>query len=161
MASWGTDVSGAKGISTIGEISNYKSERSGHRAEAADISYAKTGGWLGKDYSVVGINANQVGTMREAIRNYVTGIQTEISKIQTDLDANGAFKGEEVQSAVRAYLTTVEDYAKALTSYLLTFSDKLKDVEEAWTSYVGTMAGNVTNTKGTFGSTQTYTEKKN
>lgn len=91
-------------------------------------------------YDVVGISADKIPEMRDAIRAEVQGIHTYLDGITVDTDADGAYKSEEVQRAVQAYIAKVKEYSKALTSDLLAFSDKLQDVYDAWKLSTDTFA---------------------
>ena len=104
-----------------------------------DLSGGLDAFWF-SEYSVVGINAAKVPEMREAIRNAVSNIQSHIDGIEAETNTANAFKSDEIKAAVEKYVLAVKDYAKALTSNLLAFSDKLESVHQAWLTSTQTFA---------------------
>lgn len=155
MANWSNGASqSAFDAKTFTEstISNREGAREGSSAGGA--------GFFGRSYSVVGIDASQVDTMRSAIRDYITAIQTHLDGIDPLTNANNAYKSEEVQQAVQEYVQKVKDYCKNLTSQLLAFSDKLGDVKKAWDTATAEMASTVSGAGGAFDAASAYTESQ-
>lgn len=113
-------------------------------------------------YSIVGIDATKVEPMREQIRTSVANIQGYLDGIEATANAANAFRSEEIVAAVQRYVDSVKEYSKALVSDLLAFSDKLKDVQEAWEASSQTFASDSINTTATSMSDATtyYTEQK-
>lgn len=113
----------------------------------------------GHMYSIVGINANKIPEMREAIRNYVSGIQKHLDGFQASADSSKAFKSEVVTSSVQKYMDTVKEYCQNLTSQLIAFSDKLKDVETEWLKATQNMSQSVNDSVSNFNKGSQYSEK--
>lgn len=150
MANWVTDTE----RSTF-EQDNYVTRR----AETRNASREGFAGYnTGNYYNVVGINAQKVGLMRIKIREYVEAIYNHLDKIDAETDANIAYKGEDVQAAVKNYINSLKTYCKKLTSDLLAFSDKLGDVEDAWIKYQKQTAENINSAAGGLNEGNMYQE---
>ena len=140
---------------------NQIDSRSGQRAES-------TGGYNGgglfgigaQSYSIVGMDANQIPAVRQDLGSYVQAIEEHIQQIDASTDANNAFRGEEVQSAVTAYVEKVKEYCINLCSQLRAFSDKLADAQAAWETGTGNIAGTVNDGNSSFATGTKYTEQK-
>ena len=122
-------------------MSNRESNRSG----AGNIAYGSGGGLFKSAYSVVGLNVGQVDSMRQAIRDYVSRIESRLRAIEPLADASNAFRSNDqvVEQAVTANIEKVKEYCVNLTSTLLAFSDKLGDVKNSWTAATQQMASNI------------------
>lgn len=112
------------------------------------------------EYSLVGIKAGSVEGMREQIRIYVKEIEAYMSEALTNATAqmDTAFRGNVLQESVKAYLTKVKDYCDNLVSHLLTFSDKLADVSNAWLAATQSMGQNVDSATGSFAAGTKYVD---
>lgn len=73
----------------------------------------------------VGINYSEVPNIRAAISTYVSNVQTELGKLNTEASSSNAIKGEDVTNAVTAYVAAVDKVARAYVSSLLAYSDKM------------------------------------
>lgn len=73
----------------------------------------------------VGIKYTAVPGIRKAIRDYVTKVQTELDKLNTEATSDNAIKGEDLVKAAAAYVNSVDQVAKAYVSSLLAYSDKM------------------------------------
>ena len=134
--------------------------RSGQRGGAAG-SY-DGGGWFGigaQEYSIVGMDVTQIPTVRESINTYVQGIEDHVNQIDTSVEANAAFRGEEVQTAVKAYVETVKEYCINLCSQLRAFSDKLADAQKAWETGIGSISSTVSESNNAFSKGTKYTSQ--
>lgn len=80
--------------------------------------------------TVVGINVNQIDSMKQAIRNYVDNLQKTLDKLDA-VDPNVAFKGE-VNTAIVEYINAVKTACQAVVSNMLAFNDQLTKVQEAY-----------------------------
>lgn len=140
-------------FTTQGTINNYKSVRESSRSASAAVG-KKAG------YDVVGIDVNKVPATRTAIDNYVKGIKDYLNDFEAKAETSGAFKGEAITQGVKDYLVAVKEYVQNLVTYLNVFSDKLKDVEEAWTSYQTSMGQTISSTKSSMGTYSAYTTQK-
>ena len=160
MGSFSTEATRASQIETSAAVSNFTSAR-----ESSRSGYSGSGLFgnsnISSDYDVVGINATKVPMMRDAIRDYVKHIQEYLEQIGANTSSSqaGAIQSEDVKAAVDKYITAVKEYAQNLVSYILTFSDKLKDVQDAWEKQAKSMAGNIDSAAGGFGAQGAYTEK--
>lgn len=127
------------------------------------FNYGGTTAQSSSGYSIVGIDANKVGDMRNQIKESVTNIQNYLDGIQPEgVMTNNAFKSEEIVAAVKDYIDTVKEYSKALISDLIAFSDKLQDVQDAWqTSTQNYASDSITAAKASMSDATTYyTEQK-
>ena len=97
----------------------------------------------GNAFSLVGLNAGKIPEMRDAIHAWVTNIQSHVESFKTDVTRDEAIKSAEVSMAVEEYLKNVKTYCMNLCTYLLAFSDKLKDVYNAYEENMKTLAGAV------------------
>ena len=84
------------------------------------------------DYDVVGMNADQIPEMRNAIRNYVSIVTNKFEAIETSVNRNTAMRNETVQNALKEYLEAVKESLMVLVTQLSAFSDKLADVYNSW-----------------------------
>ena len=75
----------------------------------------------------VGIQYSAVPGIRKEIRDYVTKVQTELDKLNTEATSDNAIKGKDLVAAAAAYVKAVDDVAKAYTSSLLAYSDKMHE----------------------------------
>ncbi len=158
---WETNAS-TSSFTTNTAATDTISNRSGQRQGAANEKFSSSGGgFLGTVYTVVGLNTTQIGAMRGAIREYVNKIEGIISGVKATAEASNAFKSadESVETAVATYVDKVKDYCINLTSDLLAFSDKLKDVQNAWEAATGAMAENINTSANATATSEKYTEK--
>lgn len=154
MANWET-----QGTNSSFETKPYSAAAiDGRSAERAGSNM--TIGGLG-NMNVVGINAARVPEVRQQINDSVTNLKNIIDKIGQNAESNTAYKSEAIKPQVDAYIDSVKAYCKALISNLLAFSDKLKDVEEAWTKSMESMSSTVgTATSGMSAFSTEYVEQK-
>ena len=80
--------------------------------------------------TVVGINVNQIQTMKEAVRGYVDNIKKALQELET-YDPEVAFKGE-YALAMTEYINAVKTACNAIVSQMLAFNDQLTKVQEAY-----------------------------
>lgn len=130
----------------------------GRRAVSGILNRGSLGLFGSTDYDIVGINADKVEPVREAIRTYVRDIEKELEKFETEVDPKIAFRGEDAIAAVQAYLTKVKTYCINVSSDLLAFSDKLKDVENAWNAAQQSIGSGVEASNNGFSEGTHYTE---
>lgn len=109
-------------------------------------------------YSVVGINANKIDSVREAIRDYVNAIYAKVDEIDATAKSDSSFKSEEVRDALVNYVAKVKEWARNLTSDLLAFSDKLGDVKNMYIENMSKMSGTISDTSSSFDAGTEYKE---
>ncbi len=175
MSSWNTETTVSQHDSNtalntqIGGRNRDTFETSGLNFGGYEYSEAKElwNDWLGSSfgtmnagYDMVGIAGPEVENMREAIRAYVSNVQNVLKKVIEDSSngINAAFRGSQAQEAVISYLEKVRLYINNLTSDLLSFSDKLADVGNAWKKAQEAIAGNINTSTGSFSEGTAYTE---
>lgn len=106
-----------------------------------------------------GINYDSIDKIRGAIRSYVTKIQNELAKINSDLSPDKALKGD-IAPAASAYVKAVTDVADAYVSALLAYSDKMYEYGEAFKKNESTLTQNVKDEATSLSSSaEKYTEK--
>lgn len=110
-------------------------------------------------YNVVGINVNQIDSMREAIKTYVSEIEQYLDGIDPKVTADNAFKSEAVQDAVERYITKVKEYCINLTTQLLAFSDKLVDIQKAYKQSMTNLAGDIDAQNSAFSEGRRYQQQ--
>ena len=98
--------------------------------------------------------------MRDAIRQYVDNVTSNIDAIDPLAGADGAFKSDEVQAAVKKYIEGVRKAWSVYVSGLLAFSDKLQYVYEAYQTNINRVASNYDNMASAVDSKEKYTEHK-
>lgn len=80
--------------------------------------------------TVVGINVNQIPSMKEAIRKYVDNLNQILAKLDA-VDPSIAFKGVYAE-AVTEYILSVKQACQSVISNMLAFNDQLTKVQEAY-----------------------------
>lgn len=80
--------------------------------------------------TVVGINVQQIPTMKEAIRSYVSDIQSALGEL-VNYDPEIAFKGEHV-TKLKEYIEAIIESCNAIVSNMLAFNDELTKVQQAY-----------------------------
>lgn len=134
---------------------NYVDSAISKRQRTASTSGANS------DFDVVGINASEVPNMRAAIAEYVNRIKQYLTDINEDAEAARAFKGDEIASSVKKYITSEKDYCINLISNLMAFSDRLQDVSDAWTKAASNMSSGINSAASKLnGESQAYTTKR-
>lgn len=126
----------------------------------------KVGGYVGTAFEVVkngstfvGINYSQIEPIRASIRNYVTAVQAEVDKLNTEISNSSALKGE-VAEATKQYVYAVSKVADAYVSALKAYSDKMYEYGEAFKQNDTSLSSNVTDeAKSLENSATEYTEK--
>jgi len=113
-------------------------------------------------YDVVGIVGGEVENMRGAVRDYVSTIQTVVKEAITAAEEalNSAIRGADAQREVLAYLAKVKLYIDNLVTQLLSFSDKIADVGNAWIAAQEKIGSNVKTATGNFSEGSTYSDDK-
>ncbi len=108
----------------------------------------------------VGIGSTeQVNKIREAIRQYVRDVQTEVDKLRTDIKSTNALKGEAAEAADQ-YVEAVSKVAHAYVSALLAYSDKMYEYAEAYHKNDNQLASDVKDQASALSSSaEVYTEK--
>ena len=127
---------------------------------------SKVSGYVGTAFEVVkngstfvGINYASIDTIRGAIRTYVSGIQAEVAKLNSDISNSNALKGE-IAVATSEYVKAVSDVADAYVSALLAYSDKMYEYGQAMKDNDANLSSNISQeAKGLASSAERYTEK--
>lgn len=111
-------------------------------------------------YDMVGIVGTQVEPMRESIRTYVNDVQTVLADAIANAETgmNDAFRGVDAQAAVKEYLAKVKLYVNNLVTQLLSFSDKLADVGNAWQKAQENIGATVKTSTGSFSEGTAYVD---
>lgn len=97
------------------------------------------------EIDVIGINTGEINNMVSAIQTYTKAVKDHLDGIDPSTNADKAFTGKEVQSAVKKYVEQVKTYCKNLTSQLNEFCDKLVDIKETYIANKEELASNITN----------------
>lgn len=82
---------------------------------------------------VIGLNANYIPQMQQAIEDYIININKHLDKIATDTDTSKAMQGE-YALAVKEYVKAATDTCYKVVSQLRYFEDKLVSVQKAYAS---------------------------
>lgn len=94
---------------------------------------------------VVGINANKIDEMINAIEDYIKKVNTHLDQIKTETDPRKAMQGE-YADAVKTYVGTACDVCYKITSQLRYFEDKLVMVKEAYAQKDQNLASTINDT---------------
>lgn len=97
------------------------------------------------DGDVIGINADQIPTMKQAIQDYVTHIDNALDEVVNTSNPAEAFADSEMQAACTEFLQAVVDVCKNYTSNLLKFYDTLTEIQTQYVENQATMASNLKN----------------
>lgn len=166
MGARNRDTSKTSGLNFGGYNQGYSHSTLGTIGQAVG---GPVGGYLGdligggpkiSGYDMVGIVGSKVESMRDSIRQYVDKVQEKVSQAIEDAEdgMNDAFRGNEAQSAVKEYLEKVKLYINNLITQLISFSDKLADVGNAWQKAQEEIGGNVKTATGSFSEGTAYSE---
>lgn len=82
--------------------------------------------------SIVGINANKVPAMKDAIVEYVNEVKMILNNLE-NYNPEIAFKGE-IVTALREYIESIKIACNNICSMLYGFADQLSIISEAYTS---------------------------
>jgi len=93
-------------------------------------------------YSLLGINADSITTMQEAIRAYKAGIDEPLSQLSANVDYAAGFKGSSIAESLQIYLTKVIEEMQKMTAYIDEFDRSLDQVAANYVS----QGENVSNT---------------
>lgn len=129
-------------------------------------SVNKVQGFFGSVFEVAkngstftGIRYDAIDQIRGSIRTYVTKIQNELAKINSDLSPDKALKGD-IAQATKAYVKAVTDVADAYVSSLLAYSDKMYEYGEAFRKNDAALSSNVSEEASALSSSaERYVEK--
>ena len=127
---------------------------------------SKVHGYCGTAFEVakngstfVGMKYDEIASIRAAIRTYVTNVQKEVDKLNTEAVNSNALRGE-VAAAANSYVKAVSDVANAYVSSLLAYSDKMYEYGENYKQSDTNLSSNVSEEAALFaGSAEIYTEK--
>ena len=157
---WQTDVTSASGIAkdvnigtTVQTALDSRNRGNGTVLGTGGVSPIRI---FGND-SIVGINANSIGRIKEKIQAYIDTIQLEVDKLNTAVDTTKGIKGGEINNALIAYLDKVKEYLDSILTYLKAFSDKLSFCEQNWNAYQESVGRNVSASASAI-ETKAYTE---
>lgn len=106
--------------------------------------------------SIVGMNINGVGDVRNAIDNYCSDIETYLRNLDPTANSDVAFKSDEVKAALANYMEQVSAYCMNLVSQLRAFSDKIADARNQWQAATGQMADKIGQNSGSFSTGSQY-----
>ena len=81
--------------------------------------------------NVIGINANKIPDMIDAIEAYIKRIDSHLNEIRTNTSTENAMKGE-YALAVKEYVNAACDVCYKITSHLRFFEDKLVAVQKSF-----------------------------
>lgn len=157
-------MSGRQRTNDFGGLSTFESSGEISAFEDATSTAPDLWNWVSKikEYSVVGIDGNQIETMRAAITAYVEDVQKYLENaiVATEDKIHGGLRGGEAEAAVKSYLDKVKEYVYNLVSTLNTFSDKLADVGNAWVIAQSQMGSSINTSTGAFSSGSAYVADK-
>lgn len=90
----------------------------------------------------VGIDAAQVDSMKSAVNQYVSQIQSHLDEVNAAADSTQAVHGG-AADALKEYATAISACCKAYTSQLLQFNDQLTEIQAAYQSQDTTTASTI------------------
>lgn len=80
-------------------------------------------------YTLLGINADHVEVMQEAIRDYKEKVEEPLQKLSGNVEYTNAFKGSVIAETVRGYLEAVLAKLQAMLDYIDEFDASLTQVK--------------------------------
>lgn len=144
--------SGTKQVDALNAVNDHSTDRT--------VSRVGAGTNATNDYNVVGLNVNKIENMRTVITDYVTGIQKYLDDFNPSAISAQAFRGEEVNEAVKNYIDSVKKYCMDSTSYLLAFCDKLTAVREAYQANMAMLGKQIDGSKSSLSNSSAYVADK-
>lgn len=160
MATWQTELQKAK-QTVATHFGNGKRAISDFFSGTVKKKVAEANAFFKNGTTVVGINVNQIPAMKQAIREYVTSIETALKELK-NYDPEVAFKGEDIVPALKGYIDAVIETCGAIVSNMLAFNDQLTEVENAYKAKDEAAASTITSSAESTRSAYTrYTEQGN
>ena len=158
MATWQTEIQKAKQF--VGQtFNNGKRAITDFFSGTVNKKVAEVNSFFTNGSTVVGINVNQIPTMKSAIREYVASVETALAELK-NYDPTVAFKGEEIVPALQGYIDAVIETCGAIVSNMLAFNDQLTEVENAYKAKDTTAASTIKSSAESTRSAYTrYTEQ--
>lgn len=123
------------GLSTT--VENLRERNTSLRVQAEMSAHMSNG------FSVIGINANHIPAMQQAIQAYVTDIKAQLEKIDSDFDPNVAFKGTDIKGSLISYMQEAKQISLNIVTYLNAFSDQLNEIKNAYERNDASNASNI------------------
>ena len=80
-------------------------------------------------YTLLGINADHIEVMQEAVRDYKTQVEEPLQKLSANVEYTKAFKGSVIAETVRGYLDAVLAKLQAMIDYIDEFDASLTQVK--------------------------------
>lgn len=106
------------------------------------------------DYSIVGINANNIPVMQEEIKRYIANVNSKLENMNAFANPTEAFQGEEIGNAIKHYLNAIKEACSAMVSQMNNFNNQLEEVKAAYLgndqSSSSTVQGSTTTVNGAF-----------
>jgi len=99
-------------------------------------------------YSVVGVNTQQIPSMKAAIEQYQEHLNYIVSWLENDVTVSDAFRGANVPEALVEYIYNVKYLCECIISYFNVFKTKLDSISAAWTTSTENMGQRVKNASG-------------
>lgn len=79
-------------------------------------------------YTLLGINADHIDVMQEAVRDYKEKVEEPLQKLSANVEYTKAFKGSVIAETVRGYLDAVLAKLQAMIDYIDEFDASLTQV---------------------------------
>ena len=105
MATWQTELQKAKQM-VVSKFGDGKRAISDFFSGTVNKSVSEVTAFFKNGTTVVGINVNQIPTMKVAIREYVSSIETALAELK-NYDPTVAFQGNELVPALTTYIDAV------------------------------------------------------
>lgn len=94
-------------------------------------------------YSLLGINADSISTMQEAIRTYKANIDDPLSQLSAIVDYAAGFKGSSIADSLKTYLERVIAEMQKMTAYIDEFDRSLDTVAANYASQAESVSSTV------------------
>ncbi len=141
MGAWATSVAGVA-LNAGQSATNVMNDRLSTRGGETNVK-TSSASVLGTEYTLVGMNVNKVKLVTDAIDQYIKYINDKLDQVNALAEADNAFKGGNLQDAVKRYIDKEKQYCEGLCSQLKAFEDKIVDAKTAWEQSVSSFAESV------------------
>lgn len=94
-------------------------------------------------YSLLGINADSITTMQQAIRDYKQGVDEPLSQLSANVDYAAGFRGSSIAESLKTYLERVIAEMQKMTAYIDEFDRSLDQVAANYASQAESVSNTV------------------
>lgn len=141
---WKTDVQKVKSEATK-TIRSKTSAASDYFESLINSAESKVGELTNGGFSVIGINAGEITSMKTAVDTYVSNLRAHLKQVAVDADTSGAFRGT-LETDIKDYVRSITVACERSISQLLAFRDQLDEIQAAYNTQEEQMSGAIKET---------------